>query len=77
MTLNEFIEQQEEDSNLFFRLSTGDHQNLLDQAIERIETLKKVMRFAKEAIRENLKMAACKDEKILLEAFEQFEQIGV
>lgn len=35
MTLNEYIERSKVDSNLFWRLPSGDHQNLLDEAIDR------------------------------------------
>ena len=37
MNLNVFIEKGKEDSNLFWRLSSGEHQNLLDEAIEKLE----------------------------------------
>ena len=36
MNLKEFIEKSKEDHNLFWRLQSGEHQNLLDEAIERI-----------------------------------------
>ena len=38
MTLDEYLNST--DSNDFWRLSSGEHQNLLDEAIERIEALK-------------------------------------
>lgn len=38
MNLNEYIEKEKEDSNLFWRLSSGEHQNLLDEAIEKLES---------------------------------------
>jgi len=41
MNLTEFLKKEKEDSNLFWRLSSGDHQNLLDEAIKRIEKLEK------------------------------------
>ena len=34
MTLNEYMAS--DDSNAFWRLSSGDHQNLLDEAVERM-----------------------------------------
>jgi len=37
MKLDEYLEKQHEDDNLFFRSSPGEHQNLLDEALERIE----------------------------------------
>jgi hypothetical protein len=37
LTLTEYMASQ--DPNLFWRLSAGEHQNLLDEAIERIEKL--------------------------------------
>jgi hypothetical protein len=39
MSLAEFIEGEKADSNLWWRLSSGDHQNLLDEAIDRIAAL--------------------------------------
>ena len=39
MNLKEFIEKSKEDSDLFWRLQSGEHQNLLDEAIERIYKL--------------------------------------
>ncbi len=39
MNLSEFIEESKRDRNLFWRLQSGEHQNLLDEAIERIEEL--------------------------------------
>jgi hypothetical protein len=35
MSLAEFIEGEKADPNLWWRLSSGDHQNLLDEAIDR------------------------------------------
>lgn len=37
-TLEEYVRWDRYDSNLFWRLSSGDIQNLLDTAIERLET---------------------------------------
>lgn len=41
MTLDEYLKHSEKDNNLFWRLSRGEHQNLLDEAIERIESATK------------------------------------
>ena len=38
-SLSEFIKAQEEDSNHFWRLSSGDHLNLLEEAVERLERI--------------------------------------
>jgi len=40
MTLAEYVKAEAEDGNLFWRLPTGDHLNLLDAALEEIETLR-------------------------------------
>ena len=37
MNLKQYLKEQEEDKNLFWKLSPGDHQNLLDEAIELID----------------------------------------
>jgi len=39
MTLDEYTAAQESDGNLFWRLDAGDHQNLLDEAVERLELM--------------------------------------
>jgi hypothetical protein len=39
MSLAEFIEGCRADSNLFWRLPSGDHQNLLEEAVDRIAEL--------------------------------------
>lgn len=41
MNLNEFLKQEKQDNNLFWRLSSGEHQSLLDEALEKIEELEK------------------------------------
>ena len=43
MNLDEYIRQSETDGNLFWRLDSGDIQNLLDEAIELIEALRAVI----------------------------------
>jgi hypothetical protein len=39
MTLDEFITQYEQDDNVWWTLGSGDHMNLFDDALERIEEL--------------------------------------
>jgi hypothetical protein len=39
MSLDNYIRESETDPNLFWRLDCGDHMNLLDAAIDRIEEL--------------------------------------
>jgi len=39
MTLDEYLK--DTDPNMFWKLSCGEHENLLDEAIERIEELEK------------------------------------
>jgi hypothetical protein len=39
MTLKEYIEKSKTDHHLFWRLSSGEQQNLLDEAIEKLEGL--------------------------------------
>lgn len=39
MPLREFQERERQDSNLFWRLDPGDHQNLLDEAIEQRDAI--------------------------------------
>lgn len=67
MNLTEFIEKEKEDSNLFWRLSSGEHQSLLDQALDRIEELEKQMagsvRLGTHIIRLHAKKRK-KDEKV-------------
>ena len=41
MTLDEYITT--DDSNAFWRLSSGDHQNLLDEAIDRMSEARKLL----------------------------------
>ena len=43
MNLDEYIRQSETDSNLFWRLDSGEVQNLLDEAIELIEALRAII----------------------------------
>jgi hypothetical protein len=43
MNLKDFIEQEKKDSNLFWRLSSGIHKNMLDEAIDEIERLKSII----------------------------------
>ena len=43
MNLDEYIRQSETDSNLFWRLDSGQVQNLLDEAIELIEGLRAII----------------------------------
>ena len=43
MNLDEYIRQSETDSNLFWRLYSGEVQNLLDEAIELIEALRAII----------------------------------
>lgn len=43
MNLDEYIRQSETDSNLFWRLDSGEIQNLLDEAIELIEALRAII----------------------------------
>lgn len=43
MNLDEYIWQSETDSNLFWRLDSGEVQNLLDEAIELIEALRAII----------------------------------
>ncbi len=39
MNLDEYIKARDKDDNIFWRLSSGVHQNLLDEAIYKIEEL--------------------------------------
>ena len=39
MELSEYVKEERKDSNLFWRLSSGDHQSLLEEALEIIEEL--------------------------------------
>ena len=41
MTLQEYIKGSKEDSNFFWRLHPGDMQNLLDEAVEVLDELRK------------------------------------
>ena len=43
MNLDEYIRQSEADSNLFWRLDSGQIQNLLDEAIELVEALRAII----------------------------------
>ena len=43
MNLDEYIRQSETDSNLFWRLDSGEVKNLLDDAIELIEALRAII----------------------------------
>ena len=43
MNLDEYVRQSETDSNLFWRLDSGEVQNLLDEAIELIEALRAII----------------------------------
>ena len=43
MNLDEYIRQSETDSNLFWRLDSGQVQNLLDEAIELVEALRAII----------------------------------
>ena len=45
MTLDEFIKKYEINDNEFWILSSGEHQNLLDEAIEKIEKLEEENRL--------------------------------
>jgi len=40
MNLAEYLEAEKDDSNAFWRLSSGDHLNLLEEAVDEIERLK-------------------------------------
>lgn len=51
MPLSDYIEMEKADSNLFWRLDSGHHQNLLDEAIELIEESDAAMRTAADVIR--------------------------
>lgn len=42
MNLEEYIKNRKEDGNLFWRLSSGDHLNLLEEAIDRICRTEKI-----------------------------------
>jgi len=53
-TLKEYMEQDADDSNAFWRLESGDRQNLLDEAIEEILQLREAVRLAK-VMRNNVK----------------------
>jgi hypothetical protein len=57
MTLDEFIEKEKDDSNLFWKLNCGEHQNLLDEAIERMGGA-----GAKSAVDDRIKCPFCKTE---------------
>ena len=39
MNLSEFVKAEQQDRNLFWKLQSGDHQNLLDEALSIIEEL--------------------------------------
>lgn len=39
MNLKEFVEEEKKDRNLFWRLQSGEHQNLLYEALDEIERL--------------------------------------
>ena len=43
MTLAEYVKAEAEDGNLFWRLPTGDHLNLLDAALEEIDDLRELL----------------------------------
>lgn len=43
-TLTEFIQASEDGDNAFWYLESGDHQNLLDEAIDLSDTLREVLR---------------------------------
>ncbi|MCC3299353.1 hypothetical protein [Arthrobacter caoxuetaonis] len=43
-TLDEYRAMEGADSNIFWRLDTGDHQNLLDEAMEQVDGLKEALR---------------------------------
>ena len=43
MNLDEYIRQSETDSNMFWRLDSGEVQNILDEAIELIEALRAII----------------------------------
>jgi len=47
-TLKEYMEQGADDSNAFWRLESGDRQNLLDEAIEEIVQLKEQLAVSRE-----------------------------
>ncbi len=42
MTLEQYMK--EDDSNKFWRLSSGEHENLLDEAIEKMERYEKALK---------------------------------
>jgi hypothetical protein len=44
MNLKEFIEGEKKDSNLFWTLQSGEHQNLLYEAIEKMEETERLLR---------------------------------
>ena len=50
MNLTEY--RNSEDRHLFWRLSSGEHQNLLDEAIERIEDLENELNRIKDLVSE-------------------------
>jgi hypothetical protein len=47
MSLKNFIEQEKKDPYLFWKLSSGIHQNLLNEAIDEIEKLKSIIKREK------------------------------
>jgi len=51
MTLDEYLK--DTDPNTFWKLSCGEHENLLDEAIERIEELEKQNKKLKAEVRFN------------------------
>ena len=46
MNLQEYIASTDE--NLFWRLGSGEHQNLLDEALERIKQLQEVIKWQRD-----------------------------
>ncbi len=50
MTLEQYMK--EDDSNKFWRLSSGEHENLLDEAIEKMERYEKALKVIKQHVGE-------------------------
>ena len=44
MTLKEFCTKYEEDENIFWRMDSGDHLNLLDEALDQLDKYKEMTR---------------------------------
>lgn len=46
MKLDEFIEKYQKADNIYWTLGAGEIQNLLEEAIERIEEMKKIIKIS-------------------------------